>query len=129
MGSLALSAGLLYAGGVFWTLGYDTIYALQDIEDDVMARVKSSARALGGRVKQGVAGFYVLAVILAGAAGVAAGMGPIFYAGLALYALHLAWQAARLNPQDTTLCLRLFKSNRDAGLILLAGIAFNGLAF
>jgi len=128
MGHVALSAGLLYAGGVFWTLGYDTIYALQDIEDDVMAGVKSSARRLGSQVKPGVAVFYVLAVLLAGAAGWAAGMGPVFYVGLTLYALHLAWQVKSLRPEDGVLALRLFKSNREAGLILLAAIAFNGLA-
>ena len=128
-GNLALSALLLYAGGVFWTLGYDTIYALQDIEDDVMAGVKSSARRLGSQVKPGVAVFYVLAVLLAGAAGFVAGLGPVFYVGLALYALHLAWQVKRLKPEDGVLALRLFKSNREAGLILLAAIAFNGLAF
>ncbi|MGH7028134.1 4-hydroxybenzoate octaprenyltransferase [Brevundimonas sp.] len=129
MGHLALSALLLYAGGVFWTLGYDTIYALQDIEDDVMAGVKSSARRLGSQVKPGVAVFYVLAVLLAGAAGFTAGLGPVFYVGLAAYALHLAWQVKALKPEDGVLALRLFKSNREAGLILLAAIAFNGLAF
>ncbi|MNH53308.1 4-hydroxybenzoate octaprenyltransferase [compost metagenome] len=128
-GHLALSALLLYAGGVFWTLGYDTIYALQDIEDDVMAGVKSSARRLGAQVKPGVAVFYVLAVLLAGAAGLVAGLGPVFYVGLAAYALHLAWQAKALKPEDGVLALRLFKSNREAGLILLVAIAFNGLAF
>ena len=129
MGHVALSALLLYAGGVFWTLGYDTIYALQDIEDDAMAGIKSSARRLGAQVKPGVAVFYVLAVLLAGAAGFAAGLGPIFYLGLTAYALHLAWQVKRLKPDDAALALRLFKSNREAGLILLAAVAFNGLAF
>jgi 4-hydroxybenzoate polyprenyltransferase len=122
-------AVLLYLGGVFWTLGYDTVYALQDIEDDVMAGVKSSARALGGKVREGVAVFYILAVALVGAAGYVAGLGPVFYVGLALYALHFVWQVQRLQPDDPKLSLRLFKSNRDAGLILLAAIAFNGLAF
>ncbi|WP_333611805.1 4-hydroxybenzoate octaprenyltransferase [Brevundimonas bullata] len=125
----ALPSLLLYAGGLFWTLGYDTIYALQDIEDDVMAGVKSSARRLGSQVKPGVAVFYVLAVLLAGAAGFVAGLGPVFYVGLAAYALHLAWQVKTLKPEDGVLALRLFKSNREAGLILLAAIAFNGLAF
>jgi len=121
------SALLLYTGGVFWTLGYDTIYALQDIEDDAMAGVKSSARRLGGRVRQGVAIFYVMAVLLAGAAGVAAGLGPLFWLGVAAYALHLGWQVRRLDPSDTAGCLRLFKSNREAGLILLAAIALGAL--
>lgn len=129
LGDPALASLLLYAGGVFWTLGYDTIYALQDIEDDVMAGVKSSARRLGSQVKPGVAIFYVLAVLLAGAAGFIAGLGPVFYGGLAAYALHLAWQVKALKPEDGALALRLFKSNREAGLILLAAIAFNGLAF
>lgn len=126
-GHVALAALLLYAGGVFWTLGYDTIYALQDIEDDAMAGVKSSARRLGGKVRQGVAIFYVLAVLLAGAAGVVAGLGPMFWLGVAAYALHLGWQVRRLDPSDTAGCLRLFKSNREAGLILLAGIALGAL--
>lgn len=125
----ALPSLLLYAGGLFWTLGYDTIYALQDIEDDAMAGIKSSARRLGAQVKPGVAAFYALAVLLAGAAGFAAGLGPIFYLGLAAYALHLTWQVKALKPEDGVLALRLFKSNREAGLILLAAIAFNGLAF
>ncbi|MOA63874.1 4-hydroxybenzoate polyprenyltransferase [compost metagenome] len=73
--------------------------------------------------------FYVLAVLLAGAAGFVAGLGPVFYVGLAAYALHLAWQVKALKPEDGVLALRLFKSNREAGLILLAAIAFNGLAF
>ncbi len=94
-----------------------------------MAGIKSSARRLGSQVKPGVAVFYVLAVLLAGAAGFAAGLGPVFYVGLAAYALHLAWQVKALKPEDGVLALRLFKSNREAGLILLAAIAFNGLAF
>ncbi len=129
LGDPALASLLLYVGGVFWTLGYDTIYALQDIEDDAMAGIKSSARRLGAQVRPGVAGFYVLAVLLAGAAGFAANLGPIFYVGLAAYALHLAWQVKRLKPDDAALALRLFKSNREAGLILLAAIALNGLAY
>ena len=128
MGRLACSAGLLYIGGLFWTLGYDTIYALQDIEDDVMAGVKSSARRLGSQVRPGIAVFYVLATVLAGLAGWAAGLGPVFYAGLALYGLHLGWQVAKLRPEDAPACLALFKSNREAGLILLAAIAFSGLS-
>ncbi len=122
-GHIALSALLLYAGGVFWTLGYDTVYALQDIEDDAMAGVKSSARRLGGQVRRGVGVFYVLAVLLAGAAGAAAGLGPLFWVGLVAYAAHLAWQTRALRPDDPAHCLKLFKSNREAGLILLAGIA------
>lgn len=118
---------LLYLGGVFWTLGYDTIYALQDIEDDAMVGVKSSARRLGSNVRRGVAVFYVLAVACAAAAGWLAGLGPLFWPGLAAYGLHLAFQARRIRTDDPSLALRLFRSNRDAGLILLAAIGLGGL--
>lgn len=121
-GHLALSALLLYLGGVFWTLGYDTIYALQDIEDDAMVGVKSSARRLGGSVRFGVSLFYFAAAVLAGAAGAVAGLGPLFWLTLSLYALHLLRQTRRLRPDDPALALRLFKSNRNAGFLLLVAI-------
>ena len=118
-GSLGWRAALLYASGVFWTLGYDTIYALQDIEDDALAGVKSSARRLGRRARQGVAVFYVACVVLARLA-----VGGGFASALCLAALagHFAWQVARLRPDDSRLVLRLFKSNRDAGLLLFAAL-------
>ena len=119
----ALPVVFLYAGGVFWTLGYDTIYALQDIEDDAMVGVKSSARRLGASATRGVGVFYGLAVLMAGLAGFSAGLGPLFYAILLAYAAHLAWQVRSLRLHNATLALRLFKSNRDAGLILLVALA------
>ncbi|MDZ4365335.1 4-hydroxybenzoate octaprenyltransferase [Brevundimonas sp.] len=121
-GQVSIAALFLYLGGVFWTLGYDTLYALQDIEDDAMVGVKSSARRLGPQVRSGVVGFYVLAILFAGGAGLMAGLGPIFWLGLALYAAHLIRQTVRLRPDDPALALTLFKSNREAGLILLAAI-------
>ncbi len=121
-GHLSLSALLLYLGGVFWTLGYDTIYALQDIEDDAMVGVKSSARRLGGNVQKGVGIFYALAIIFAGLAGAFAGLGPLFWIGLAAYALHLAWQTRRVRADDGALALRLFRSNREAGFVLSIAI-------
>ena len=127
-GEIGWPALLLYLGGVFWTLGYDTIYALQDIEDDAMVGVKSSARRLGGKVKTGVAGFYGLAVLCAAGAGVLAGLGPLFALGLLAYAGHLALQVARVKPDDGALALRLFKSNREAGLILLAAVALGAIS-
>lgn len=121
-GHLSWAALLLYLGGVFWTLGYDTIYALQDIEDDAMVGVKSSARRLGSRTKAGVAIFYALAVVFAALAGMSAGLGPLFAVVLVAYAAHLAWQVHRLKLDDPARALFLFKSNREAGLILLVAI-------
>ncbi len=123
-----LPAVLLWTGGVFWTLGYDTIYALQDIEDDAMIGVKSSARRLASAVRPGVAVFYGLTVILAALAGFAAGLGPLFGLCLVIYAVHLACQVIRLDRNDGALALKLFKSNREAGVILLAAIALGSIS-
>lgn len=118
---------LLYIGGVFWTLGYDTIYALQDIEDDAMVGVKSSARRLASAVRPGVAVFYGLAVAFAGAAGLAASLGPLFFLGLILYAAHLTRQIVRIDRNDPARALVLFRSNREAGFILLAAIILGSI--
>jgi 4-hydroxybenzoate polyprenyltransferase len=117
-----LPALLLYAGGVAWTLGYDTIYAVQDLEDDALAGVKSSARRLGNAAPRGVLVFYLAAITLPAVAGLSARLGPLFFAGLALYAGHLIVQARRLRIDDPRGALVLFKSNRDAGLILFAAL-------
>jgi 4-hydroxybenzoate polyprenyltransferase len=122
-----LPAVLLYLCGVFWTLGYDTIYAVQDLEDDALAGVKSSARRLGPQTARGVAVFYAASVFFALLAGLAAGLGPLFLVGWAAFGVHLWRQARRIRLDDPELCLRLFKSNRGAGLILLAGIVAGGL--
>ncbi|MGV3579403.1 UbiA family prenyltransferase [Brevundimonas sp.] len=127
-GELTIAAVLLWVGGVFWTLGYDTIYALQDIEDDAMVGVKSSARRLGKGVKTGVAAFYALAVACALAAGALAGLSLLFFLGCGVYAGHLAWQVRALKPEDGALALKLFKSNREAGLILLAAIGLGAVS-
>jgi len=124
-----LPAILLYLGGVFWTLGYDTIYALQDIEDDAMTGVKSSARRLGSNATGGVAVFYGLSALFAAVAGWSAGLGPLFWIGLVAYAAHLAWQVRTLRLDNATLALRLFKSNRTAGFILLAALALGAFRF
>ena len=128
-GDIATSALLLWLGGVFWTLGYDTIYALQDIEDDAMVGVKSSARRLGAGVGRGVTVFYGLAILFAGLAALSAGLGPVFWLGLLAYAAHLFVQVRRLRLDDAMLALKLFKSNREAGLILLAAIALGCISF
>ena len=121
-GTLSWPAGLLYASGFFWTLGYDTIYAVQDMEDDALAGVKSSALRLGARAPVAVAGFYAVAVVLALAAAYAAKLGPLFLPLAGLYALHLSWQASRLRIDDGARALMLFKANRAAGLILFAAL-------
>jgi 4-hydroxybenzoate polyprenyltransferase len=121
-GLLRWPAVLLYLGGVFWTLGYDTIYAHQDKEDDIRIGVKSSALALGHRTRPFLFVFYAAAVLLWGLAGAEAGLGAAFWPALAAAALQLAWQAARVDTDDPTDCLNKFRSNRMVGWLLLAGI-------
>jgi 4-hydroxybenzoate polyprenyltransferase len=115
-------AFLLYAGSIAWVIGYDTIYAHQDREDDALIGIKSTALLFGERTKPMLAVFYTLSVILIGAAGMAAGAGSVFALGLLAFAAHLAWQVVRLDIADADRCLSLFKSDRDAGLILFAGL-------
>ena len=121
-GRLEWPALLLYAGGVFWTLGYDTIYALQDVEDDALAGIKSSARALGAYARPAILAFYVAAFVLALAAAASARLGPLFLPLAGLYALHLSRQAAAVRTDDAAQALTLFRSNRDAGLVLFAAL-------
>ena len=119
---------LLWAGGIAWTLGYDTIYALQDIEDDALAGIKSSARALGPRARAGVAGFYGLALALWGAAlWLAAGQALAVLALLPL-AAQLGWQVLKLADTSAATALALFRSNRLAGALWAAACASVGLA-
>jgi len=116
-GHIDAPALIFYAGLVFWTLGYDTIYALQDIDDDIMIGVKSSARALGKHTVAGVSIFYGLAVLLTGAAGMLAHLPFLYFTGLLVLTGHFYWQVVALKPEDGVLALKLFKSNRTAGLI------------
>ena len=117
----------LYAATVAWIVGYDTIYAVQDIEDDEIAGIKSSARLFGARLKPLVGLCYGLAAALMVPALLAAGAGPLGWLGLALFSAHLGQQVLRLSPRDGRLALTLFRSNRDAGLILFAGLAADAL--
>jgi 4-hydroxybenzoate polyprenyltransferase len=119
----ALAPLFLYASGVFWTLGYDTIYALQDLEDDALAGVRSSARRLGRRAPSGVLLFYALSVVLAGLCGLAGGLSLLFFLLLPLFAVHLAVQALGLKLDDPRAALRRFRSNREAGLLLALALA------
>jgi 4-hydroxybenzoate polyprenyltransferase len=117
------SAALLYASGIFWTLGYDTIYAIQDIEDDALAGVKSSARRLGQHTQVGVLAFYVACFVLVVAAAWVGGLGPLFLPLAALFAVHLSRQAAALRIDDPVGALALFKSNTQAGAVLFLALA------
>ncbi len=113
---------LLYAGGIAWTIGYDTIYAHQDKEDDALVGVKSTALLFGGRSRPWIAGFYALAVLLFAAAGQFAGVGWPYYLFLVLTGAQMAWQVVRVKFSDPADCLAKFKSNRLVGWLLLAGM-------
>jgi 4-hydroxybenzoate polyprenyltransferase len=121
-GELAWPALTLYAAGFFWTLGYDTIYAHQDKVDDALVGVKSSARRLGAATVPWLWGFFAASALLLALAGAQAGLGPGFYVVLALVALHFAWQTRTIDIDDPASCLARFRSNRDAGLLVLAAI-------
>jgi 4-hydroxybenzoate polyprenyltransferase len=119
-GNVGWPAVLLYLSGLFWTLGYDTIYAVQDLEDDALAGVKSSARRLGAAAPRAVAGFYLISFVLTLAAAWSADVAKLFYAPAVLAGLHLAWQAARVRTDDPRRALALFKSNGLTGLLIFA---------
>ena len=119
---------LLYAGAISWVIGYDTVYAHQDRDDDALIGIKSTALLFRERTKPMLALFYALAVALIALAGFGAGAGLIFALGLLAFALHLAWQITRLDVDDPVNCLAVFKSNRDAGLILFAALALDAAA-
>jgi len=121
-GAIGRPSILLYLGGVFWTLGYDTIYAHQDKEDDVRIGVKSSALALGDKTRPWLFIFYGAALTLWGGAGQAVGLGLLFWTGLALTGLQFIWQAWCVDIDDPADCLARFRSNRMVGWLLLAGI-------
>ena len=127
-GTLGLPALLLWLGSVAWVIGYDTLYAIQDIEDDALVGVKSSARRLGNKAPQGVAIFYATAVLLWAAA--VWSVRPDWLALLALLpaAIHLANQALRTDPKDGEGALRLFRSNRTAGFLLFLAMLVVGLS-
>jgi len=127
-GRLDLPALLLYAGAICWVIGYDTIYAHQDREDDALVGIKSTALLFRERTKPVLAVFYMLAVALLASAGWNAGAGIVFSLGLIAFAAHLAWQIRHLDINDPVNCLVVFKSNRDAGLILFAGLVLDAAA-
>jgi 4-hydroxybenzoate polyprenyltransferase len=122
LGRIDLTALALYAGSIAWVIGYDTIYAHQDAEDDALIGIKSTARLFGARTHEALAVFYSFAVILIGVGLALAGAHWFAWIGLCAFAAHLAWQIRRLDIGNPALCLRVFKSNRDAGLLLFAGL-------
>ena len=127
LGRIDATALVLYAGSIAWVIGYDTIYAHQDAEDDALIGIKSTARLFGARTHRALVAFYSLAVVLIGVALVLAGARWPAWIGLAAFAGHLIWQIRRLEISNPALCLRLFKSNRDAGLLLFAGVLVDAL--
>ena len=122
-GSLSLAAIVLYAGSVLWTVGYDTIYAHQDTEDDALVGLKSTALRFGAATPRWLVLFYTGAVVLWGAAGMQAGAHAAFAVALALAAAQLAWQVATLDTSNAGNCLARFKSNRLVGWLLFGGLA------
>lgn len=121
-GDLGWPAIILYAGAVFWTLGYDTVYAHQDKEDDALIGVKSTALALGTRTKPALLLFYSLFIIALMAAGILAKLPLIYYAVIALAGLHLARQTLRVDIDDAAVCLGVFRSNIAFGWIVFAAL-------
>ncbi len=119
-GALTAPGLLLYAGSIAWVIGYDTIYALQDVEDDALIGVRSSALRMGSKVRQGVAIFYAAALALWGGAIWLIRPDPLALAALLPAALHFGWQVVTLDPADGGNALARFRSNRFAGLLVFA---------
>jgi 4-hydroxybenzoate polyprenyltransferase len=121
-GELSAAPLVLYAGCVMWTIGYDTIYAHQDKEDDALLGLRSTALRFGDTTHAWVAGFYAAAVALWAMAGILAGAHLIYFVALALVMAQLAWQVATLDTNDPRNCLRRFRSNRDVGWAIFLGL-------
>lgn len=127
-GSFDPAVAWLWAGSICWVVGYDTVYAIQDLEDDALVGVKSSARRLGGRVRSGVATLYAAALLGWGAAIWSVFPDPLALLALVPAAVQLGWQAARVDAGDGALALRLFRSNRFAGLLVYLAMLTVGLS-
>jgi 4-hydroxybenzoate polyprenyltransferase len=127
-GTLDWPALLLWLGSIAWVVGYDTLYAIQDIEDDALVGVKSSARRLGDQASTGIAIFYAIAILLWSAAIWSVRPDRMALVALVPVALHLGWQAIRAEPSDGDLALRLFRSNRSCGLLVFLAMLAVGLS-
>lgn len=121
-GALGAAPVLMYWGAYCWCIGYDTVYGHQDQRDDAIIGVRSTSRTFGPYSRGIIAGLYGGAVLLVGLSLWSAGASWPGYMGLLAFAAHLAQQVVRLDPDDTRLCLHLFRSNRDAGALLFAGL-------
>jgi len=119
---LALSALVLYAAGILWTLGYDTIYAHQDKEDDILVGIKSTALKFGQSTPLLLAAFYAGTTALLALLGVTVGLSWPYFVAIAMAGGHLGWQVRTVDTDDPKSCLTKFRSNRDFGLIVLVGI-------
>ncbi len=126
-GTPQAAALALYAAAILWILGYDTIYAHQDREDDALVGVRSTARLFAASTRPFLAACYAATILLLATAGALAGLAWPFYPALLVPAALLARQVRRLDINDPALCLALFKSNRDAGLLIGAAILLGRL--
>jgi 4-hydroxybenzoate polyprenyltransferase len=127
-GDLSWTAFLLWFGSIAWVIGYDTLYAIQDIEDDALVGVKSSARRLGDKAPLGIAIFYIAALLLWGLAIWSVRQDWVALLALLPAALHLGNQALRVDPSDGDLALKLFRSNRSCGLLVCVAMLVVGLS-
>ena len=125
-GSLSTAPALLYFSAVAWTIGYDTIYALQDARDDAIVGIRSTARLFGEHARNAVAALYAFSAFAALSAILRVGGGGLAFLGWLAFAAHLAWQVILLDDKSPANALKLFRSNRDAGFALFAGIALAG---
>ena len=121
-GNLGIAPIIMYVGGIAWTLGYDTVYAHQDKEDDVLIGIKSTALKFGQSTKSWLIGFYTIIILALLACGYVVGLTAPFYTFMAGAAVHLVWQIRSLDIEDGDLCLLLFKSNKFFGTLVLIGI-------
>jgi 4-hydroxybenzoate polyprenyltransferase len=127
-GSLDWRPLALYAGTICWVIGYDTIYAHQDRRDDAIIGVKSSARLFGENTKPALVALYTSTILLIAIATLYSGGGVFSLLGIMAFAAHLAWQVSTLDADNPAHCLKLFRANRDAGLLLFAGLTLDVIA-
>jgi 4-hydroxybenzoate polyprenyltransferase len=127
-GTLGWPALALYAGGIFWTLGYDTVYAHQDTADDITVGVKSTALRLGAKSRQWITGFYALAVLFWVTAGALNHDGIIYLLGMFAVGMHCIWQMRNVDFSNAASCMRIFRSNVTLGWIMFMVIVADRMA-